>query len=165
MRWCTLVRTALHRTLCQIPARWMEWRSAHGRGFLTKGLPMGSLVRLQRPAVWPAMLEEDIVDIFDNILMYLRAVFCAAASSISAGWCRMIDLYRRCRRGSMCVKLTHPTDCPRTPTICLGLSVTWVAADTQATAPVCAYGRQTANFTTWNPLMSYQGLRRASDSA
>ena len=64
---------------------------------------MGSLLTSQRPAVWPAMLEEDIVDIFDNIVINSRRFYGIEASAILAWCCGMIDLYRSYRRGSMCV--------------------------------------------------------------
>ena len=35
----------------------------------TEGLPMGSLLTSQRPAVWPAMLRGDTVNILDNMMV------------------------------------------------------------------------------------------------
>ena len=63
---------------------------------------MGSLLSSQRPAVWPAMLEGDIVIILESILTSDFWFCYKRTSAISAWWCGMIDLYRSCRRGSMC---------------------------------------------------------------
>ncbi len=65
---------------------------------------MGSLLTSQRPAVWPAMLEGDIVIILDSILVSDFWFCCVETTAISAWWCGMIDLYRSCRRGSLCAE-------------------------------------------------------------
>ena len=69
MRWCTLLRTALHTSEYQMQTQSITRCSANGTVFSAKALPMGSLLTSQRPAVWPAMLRGDKVDILDNMMV------------------------------------------------------------------------------------------------